>query len=262
VSSAVRAWVEALPARGQNSFDTPTIARAFPGHSANALYLALHRLERDGVVVSPVRSFWVVVPLEDRLRAAPGWRLYLDGLMRFLEVPYYVGLLSAAAHHGAAAQSAQRLQVMVPQARRQIVVGGQAIEFLIRKQLETAPVEDVRTPSGTVRIATAEMAAFDLVRYPLRGGGWGNVATVLRDLAPQLTREPMRAALKSRPTQTELRRLGALLDRLGGERVTDILFDALTPGRSNFIPLVPRLPAEGARDPRWKIVLNTSIEPD
>ncbi|MGH7573003.1 MAG: type IV toxin-antitoxin system AbiEi family antitoxin domain-containing protein [Gemmatimonadota bacterium] len=57
----------------------------------------------------------------------PSW--LIDDLMRFLEQPYYVGLLSAAAIHGAGYQQPMVFQVITDQPTREIRIGRQRIEF-------------------------------------------------------------------------------------------------------------------------------------
>ena len=44
------------------------------------------------------------------------------------------------------------------------------------------PVATATGPTGSLRVATPETCAFDLAQAPGRGGGVGNVATVLREL--------------------------------------------------------------------------------
>jgi hypothetical protein len=64
------------------------------------------------------RRFNFPRPLEYREAGGPPASWFIDDLMRFLGQPYYVGLLSAAAIHGAAHQ-----QPMVFQGRVVICLG-------------------------------------------------------------------------------------------------------------------------------------------
>ena len=164
--------------------------------------------------MTPVCGFHVVVPLEDRGVGAPSWRLFLDPLMEYLGFAYYVGLLAAAAHHGASPQAGKVVQVVVPHQRRQIEVGRGRIEFVVNRDSARASLELVSAPSGRYCVATAELTALDLVRYSARAGGWGNVVTVLRDLAPALRPRRFRPVLATEPTVVDVARLGYLLEWL------------------------------------------------
>ena len=71
-----------------------------------ALEAALRRLKQRGRIASPRRGFYVLVPPEYREAGCQPASWLIDDLMRFVEQPYYVGLLSAAAIHGAAKRGA------------------------------------------------------------------------------------------------------------------------------------------------------------
>lgn len=263
--SSLREWAADLPAHGRYTFTTAEARVHQADISAAGTAAALGRAEADGIIASPIRGFHVVLPLEDRAIGTPAWRLFLDPLMTHLHMPYYVGLLTAASIHGAGGQAAQVVQVVVARPRRAVRVGRLAIEFVVRRTAGQAPVELLTTTSGRVRVATPEVLALDLVRYPGRGGGWGNVLTVLRDLAPTMRRPGMRKALAVEPTTSEIQRLGHLLGRVGADEVAGVLVDELRARRSTWVPLDPRAaesPRSVERDSRWRVVVNIRLEPD
>ena len=263
--STLRDWVLALPSQGRFTFTTSEARAASDGASDAAVAAALDRAEADRLIASPVRGFHVVLPLEDRGTGNPSWRLFLDPLMTHLGLPYYVGLLTAASIHGASGQAAQVVQVVTPHPRRPVRLGRLVIEFVVRRMAAKAPVELRTTPSGRMRVATPELVALDLVRYPGRAAGWGNVATVLHDLAPSLRRTGMRDALAVAPATPELQRLGHLLERVGAEPVLGVLEAELATRRVSWVPLDTgdvRTGFEAARDPRWHVVVNFEPEAD
>lgn len=260
--SDLRAWLLGLPGRGQYTFTTFEARAQQPAASAAGTTAALARAETAGLIVTPVRGFHVVVPLEDRGVGAPSWRLFLDPMMQYLGLAYCVGLLTAAAHHGASPQAAQVVQVLVPRQRRPIGVGRARIEFVVSRDMATAPVELVNAPSGRYRVATAERTALDLVRYPARAGGWGNVLSLLRDLAPALRPSRFRPVLATEPAVADVARLGYLLDWLEAPDIAAPLHRWIEARPERWVPLVPGAGRAGIRDPRWRIVINESIEPD
>ena len=63
--------------------------------------------------------------------------LWIDDLMRFHHVPYYVGLLSAAALHGAAHQQPQEFQVVSGAVLRPLTVGrdiSSQVKWILKKR--------------------------------------------------------------------------------------------------------------------------------
>lgn len=263
--SSFRDWVLGLPGQGRFTFTTAEARARQAGVSTAGIAAALDRAKADRIIVSPVRGFHVVLPLEDRGAGTPSWRLFLDPLMTHLETPYYVGLLTAAAIHGASAQAAQAVQVVTPRPRRPVQVGRLAIEFVVRRSAAQAPVELITTPSGRVRVASPEVVGLDLVRYPTHAGGWGNILTVLRDLSPAMRRTRMRKAFAVEPSTPDLQRLGHLLGRVGAEEIATVVADELKGRRTSWVRLSPGEPvaADGVdRDPRWRVVVNVQPEVD
>ena len=260
--SELRDWLLGLPARGRYTFTTDEASNSRVSEGAKALSVALYRAGAAGLIRTPVRGFHVVLPLEDRARGQPSWRLFLDPMMAYLSLPYYVGLLTAAAHHGASGQAAQVVQVVVPRQRRPTIVGQLRVEYVVSRAAADAPVELVNTPSGRFRVATRELTALDLVRYPARSGGWGNVATVIRDLAPRLNGPGMKAALATDPRVADAQRLGHLLERAGADVPASVI-ERWLEGRSfTWVPLVPGSGRAGDRSERWRLIVNAQVEPD
>lgn len=86
----------------------------------------------------PRREFYVVVPPEYRATGSPPASWFIDELMRHLEQPYYVGLLSAAAIHGASHQQPMTFQVVTSRSTREMRTGKVIIRFS-KLKLPSAP---------------------------------------------------------------------------------------------------------------------------
>lgn len=256
----MRDWLDSMYAQGQVTF---TLAEASRLRDANlnSTRLALSRAQRDSALFSPMRGFYVIVPPEYRGEGAPPWRWFVAPMLRYLDAPYYVALLTAAAQHGASPQAAQEVQVMVDRQIRQKIAGRQRIEFILRKRASQAQVLEVTTPTGRLRVSTPEMTMLDLVAYPSRAAGWSNIASILPDLASLASRRGWKDALRVEPRTTEVQRLGHLLDRFGAAH-TDILAAWLAERPFEPTRLVPGGVAVGKRDARWQVIINAMVEPD
>jgi hypothetical protein len=75
-----------------------------------------------------------------------------------LEVPYYVGLLSAAETYGIAPYAVTVTQVMVPMQRRPVTVGRQQLAFHTRTNITAMPTQWHETPEGRFRVPTVRNA--------------------------------------------------------------------------------------------------------
>jgi predicted transcriptional regulator of viral defense system len=258
---AVSVFVDGLQATGTYTF-THADARAELTTSDIAIDNALRRLKKRGRIVAPRRGFYVIVPTEYRTAGSPPPSWFIDDLMRFLDQPYYVGLLSAAAIHGASHQQPMTFQVVTDRPTRQGVAGRSHVTFHMSRQVAETAVARVQTVTGTMVVSTPESTAFDIVRFSAACGGWSNVATVLLELAERLEPEALSAVAQLRKTP-EIQRLGYLLDRTGQPRLADPLLRVLGSKRYRPVALAPDAPGIGADvvSP-WRVIPNVEVEID
>ena len=258
--SALRLWVEQLQSRGRYTF-TRAQTESDTGRSFVGAQTALRRLKEQGRVVSPRRGFYVVVPPEYRAAGAPPASWFIDDLMRHLGQPYYVGLLSAAAIHGAAHQQPMVFQVLTSRPTRKVCVGKVAIWFTMSSLVERLPVNEQQTETGTMRLATPEACAFDLVRFPAAAGHLSNVATVLAELAERLDQQSL-VGIAPLVRLPDVQRLGYLLDAVGQDKVAAPLASWLACQGPRIVPLHPGGGTDAEPDPRWHVVPNVELELD
>jgi predicted transcriptional regulator of viral defense system len=255
------AFVDDLQAHGRYTF-TRAEAAGTEERSRVALEAALRRLKQKGRIVSPRRGFYVVVPTEYREAGCPPVSWFIGDLMRFLGQPYYVGLLTAAAIHGAAHQQPMVFQVMTDRPTRPVSAGRARIEYHMSRYLESTPAVEAQTDTGSMRVSTPEATAFDLVRFAPAAGHLSNVATVLVELAEELDSGALAALAASRAVP-DAQRLGYLLDFIGEDDLANSLLDALAGRRRRTILLMP---GQASRDepahPLWRVVPNERVEVD
>ena len=257
----VSAFVDQLQATGTYTFSHADARAAMPT-SEIAVDNALRRLKKRGRIVTPRRGFYVIVPTEYRTAGSPPPPWFIDDLMRFLGQPYYVGLLSAAAIHGASHQQPMVFQVVTDRPTREGVAGRAHITFHMSRQVAETPAAQVQTETGTMVVSTPESTAFDLVRFSAACGGWSNVATVLRELSERLEPDALSAVAQLRKTP-EIQRLGYLLDRTGRPRLADPFLRVL--GSKRYRPVVLAPDASGVEADvvsPWRVIPNLDVEID
>ena len=253
-------YVERLQASGRYAFTRAEVREA-SGASAEALKKSVQRLVSRGRIATPRRGFYVVVPAEYRGVGAPPPPWFIDDLMRFQECPYYVGLLSAAALHGAAHHQPQEFQVVVARQLLPVQAGRARIRFFVKRRLDHTAVMDVKTETGSMRVSTPEATALDLVRYPESVGHLGNVAAVLADLAESMDATRLAADARAVGEMASAQRLGYLLDRVGAARLAEPLAGLVRERHPWAVSLRPDRPARGnTRDIRWNVLVNEDVE--
>lgn len=254
-------FVDQLQAQGRYVFTRTEVAEQ---SSKIGVQAALRRLKQQDRIVSPRRGFYVIVPLEYRSTGSPPATWFIDDLMRFLAQPYYVGLLSAAAVHGAGHQQPMVFQVITDRPTREIRIGRQRIEFHMNRRIQSLPILEIQTDTGIMRVSTPETTAYDLVRYASSAGHLNNVATVLDELAEKLETENLEKLATCMPVPV-VQRLGYLLDLVEERSLADPLASWLSGRRHRPVPLASGrgLSDQGAKaDPRWRVIPNVILEPD
>ncbi len=228
------------------------------GSSVGSVRVAVAEAQRRHFLFSPVRGLYVLVPPQYRRQGTVPADWYIDDLCRHLHRDYYLGYLSAAARHGSAHQAPQVTQVIVDRTVADRTLGPVRLRFYTDRRMSEWPVASVTGPTGSLRVATPETCAFDLAQAPERGGGVGNVVTVLSGLT--LDTEALARQARRRPRAT-VRRLGFLLEHTEAVGGLDALAKIAT-ADYNRTPLDPSGPHDGPVDRRWHVVLNTTVEPD
>ena len=260
-------WIERLAPSGRYTFSKEDVRKAFPTMSAPTVDTALHRAVAKGRVFSPCRGFYVVVPEEYRLWKAVPQDVYMDRMMQYLQRKYYVSLLSAAEHHGAAHQAPMGFQVMVePPVLRDKEREGYAIRYAERREIPMPYVERIEVPFGWLNISGPELTAVDLVAYPEHIGALTRAATVLEELSLKLDFSKLDVGFLKVASAPVFQRLGYLLDRvLKEEDIADGLLALMKSGgiKMKAVPLRLGTPANDAEvDKKWKVMVNQEIEID
>jgi len=252
-----------LVGRGRAAITTAEAADAL-GIPQDQVRVRMHRYVQQGRVIAPARGLWVPVPPQHRVYGSlPGLEL-IDLLMGHLDRDYYVGWLSAAEVYGAAHQAPQVLQVAVSASVQDRTFGRVRLQFATRARVVDVPREQRTAPTGRVWVATPATTALDLVDDPDRSGGLSNAATVLAELADdgRLTDDALAEAAGHFPITT-IRRLGRLLDSLALAPLTGGLQRlASEHRRAPITALDRRSPPDGQIDHRWRVAVNTLLDPD
>jgi predicted transcriptional regulator of viral defense system len=268
--SALSTYASGLLAAGRGVFSADEAQKEI-GISRGAFLDAAERLQRRGQLIRPRRGFYVVVPPQLATTGAPPPEWYIDALMRHEKRPYYVGLLAAAAAHGASHQAVMEFQVITDKLLPDIEAGRTRIVFSYRKDMAAvaAGIEDRKTQSGYMKLSSPELTALDLVRYPQSGAGLDNITTVLSELAERLQPEKL-ASLSGTFEKAVVQRLGHLLGRLGHPQIAELMFVALSVrGPLPWVELDPKQagdtdlsPPPSERDERWRVIVRRPPEID
>ncbi|MFA6408565.1 MAG: type IV toxin-antitoxin system AbiEi family antitoxin [Gammaproteobacteria bacterium] len=255
------AYVDCLQSRAEYTFSEADALQALRC-SVIAFRHAAQRLVSKKRIARIRSCYYVIVPMEYSSIGVPTPHWYLDSLMRhYFKLPYYVGLLTAAALQGAAHQQPQVFQVITTKQLRPIHLPRTQIRFYVKRNIDEQFVEKRNTPAGYMSISKPELTALDLVQYAESSGHLNNVATVLAELAEALNVEQLVLAAQKFPCVVT-QRLGYLLEKFTNLDI-EKLHQWFIAQSIRTTVLMPGKKYRGSKqNKRWKIWVNEKVEAD
>jgi predicted transcriptional regulator of viral defense system len=255
-------WIDSRQSQGLYFF-TREEALKILGRTEAAFKQAAARLAKKKRIARIHGGFFIIIPLEYTATGILPAEWFISDLMDYIGQPFYVGLLSAAALHGAAHQQPQQFHVVTTGPLRDMRSNGLAIRFFSKSQFADVPVTQIKVQTGHMPASTPEATAFDLIRYSRRIGGLDRVLTVLHELGEVMGPEDLAKAARADQTVAHAQRLGFLLERAGFSSLTGLLFQWVNEKRPLPAKLEPSMPIRGSqKDQRWRILVNIDVEGD
>ena len=164
-------------------------------------------------------------------------------------------------------------QDVAPKQLRSFEAGRHRIEFLYQSPHAfaasnlPAQLSQLKTPAGFAKLTGVELTLLDCARYLHKAGGINGVAQIAKDIGAKADPRKLAKAAAAYEGST-VRRLGYLLDRSDHTRQAAALepfakkAKTAVPLDPAVKPLVESLVEIHEKDPKWKLVVNESVEVD
>lgn len=259
-------WIDNLSSKGRHSFSLNDVRKTFRDDTEAAIKLKLTRLVKKGKIISVHKGYYLIITPQYASKGILPPPLFIDGLMKFLERSYYVGLLNAAAFYGAAHQQPQEYFVFTsfpalrPTNKKKI-----KINYISKKKIPELYLEKKKTETGFINVSNPALTAIDLVQFDKRIGGLDRTATILNELAEVIKPEYITEHFLKEVPVTAVQRLGFLLEVILKQDIGKHLYEISKKAGLDFfrIPLKTSAATKGfSSDERWKVIANTEIEID
>ncbi len=183
-NQSLESWVEELLSTGRYTFSLSTLRESFPDQSDTATKFALKRLSDKGKILSIYKGYYLIIPPQYTARGILPPSLFLDSLMKFLQRPYYLGLLNAASYHGASHQQPQEFFVVTNfPVLRATQKKGMRINYISTNKIPASLIEQKKTEAGYLNISSPALTVADLIQFENRIGGIYRAAPVINNLA-------------------------------------------------------------------------------
>ncbi|MDR0603044.1 MAG: type IV toxin-antitoxin system AbiEi family antitoxin [Bacteroidales bacterium] len=221
----------------------------------------LFRLKLKKEIAFIRQGFYVIIPPEYSRQGMLPPYLFLDDLMKMLEKPYYVGLLSAAALYGAAHQQPMGYTVITQSPAPRSIDKLKIVFFSKQKFIQEGIIQR-KTPVGYINISSPELTALELFEY-IHKFGINRITTILQELAEEMKISALLKIAKQYPDTAAIQRLGYILEKeVLTEKLSDLLYKVLNERNCFPVPLSPQKEKKGNIDHKWKIIKNMEIESD
>ncbi len=261
-------WIQEREIGGKPTFSVRDVQQSFPQMPVNIVQNELYRLTKQRDIALVHKGFYVRIPVQYKRWGLFSPFYYIDQLMRYLNKPYYVGLLTAGELHGAAHQKPQRFCVVTTLPSANVSTRVNPILFwsyrriipeslLLRKNSETAEI----------RYSNAELTAVDLVQYSQYIGGLSRASTVLAELMEKADFSKTNSELFKIGTTAAFQRLGYILEEIldchsQGEALHQRLKDNKMAFRWIDLSRQSKQRQILTQNERWKIRVNAILEVD
>lgn len=260
-------WVTSEMVRGRYIFTREDVLGLHLPISDQALQNSLKRLNDRGIIMSPWKNFYVIIPTEYKLRGIVPPSFYIDRLMNFLRRDYYVSLLSAAELNGASHQKAMVFQTTVNGgAIRSGLKNGTRLEFTLRQDLPLDFTKKVKTQMGYMNVASAELTALDIVAEEQKIGGLSRAAEILMELCETIQWDESKLPLLTYFSSASIQRLGYLLELIEETEQANSLYALFKktgkPLRKTPLKQSADISDDTPIDKQWKILINYEIDTD
>lgn len=262
-------YLENLRSQGRRYFTFQEIIQELD-LSEDSAKSGLYRLKKEGRLISPIKGLYIIVPPEHKSYGSVPADELIPIIMRCIDAKYYVALLSAAGHYGAAHQKPMMLQVIAnKRIKHSLKFGEVYIKLIYKKSLENLPTQDFIVSSGYLKVATPELVAIDLLKFPKHAGGMNNIATVLSELVESIEVNKLIQLAEDTGEQYQLQRLGYIIEKVDvmdediKNNIVSSLAEYVATHIQSYTPLASAIPRVGySRCKKWKIIENTDFESD
>lgn len=255
-------FIKRIRSSGRFSFSLAEVKKQFD-ISDKAINQALYRLKIKKQIAHIRKGFYAIISPEYLNQGMIPVALFIDDLIQSLNKHYYVGLLSAAALHGAAHQQPMEFFVITEKpALRKIHSKKLKINFYVKKTWSDEDIVKKKTDAGYINVSSPELTALDLLYYT-GSIGLNNTATILKELAGKIKPSLLLKTAKQYPQVAAIQRLGYLLDKeLGFNKLADVLYKSVKNRHLFPVSLSGKKIKGHEIDDKWNIIKNVNIESD
>lgn len=231
--------------------------------SDESLLQGLYRYKSKKQIAQIRKGFYAIIPPEYANQGMLPPTMFVDDLMKSLNKPYYISLISAAAMFGAAHQQPMEFTVTTETpAPRNIKNKKLKINFYSKQKWPLEGIKQMKTNAGYVNVSVPALTALDLAENS-HILGINRIATILHELAEEIKSRSLMDIASQFTNNAAIQRLGYILEKeVVNDKLADSLWKVLEKRKFSAIPLSPKKEKIGTSSNRWRVIENMEIESD
>lgn len=231
--------------------------------SDESLLQGLYRYKSKKQIAQIRKGFYAIIPPEYSKQGMLPPTMFIDDLLKSLNKPYYISLVSAAAMFGAAHQQPMEFTVTTETpAPRDIKNKNLKINFYSKQKWPLEGIKQMKTNAGYVNVSVPALTALDLAENS-HIFGINRIATILHELAGEIKSRSLMDIASQFTNNAAIQRLGYILEKeVVNDKLADSLWKVLEKRKFSAIPLSPKKEKIGRSCNRWRVIENMEIESD
>lgn len=280
----IRKWIQSLEEKGIYSFSMQELKEVFAHLKEKTILNTLGTLKKQGKLLPLWNGIYSIVRFVDignaidnkAIREEGKPYFYIETLMQHLKREYYVALLSAVEVHLSPKEALQANEITVITSLpplRDSFRGQGKIRYFVKKDIKNLREIGVKRKTlpfsieeRTLRVASLELTAVDLLLYEKEIGGIQKAVEVIQRIKKHLSwQELPKEVIFSTPVSI-FQRLGYVLSFIKEEELAERLKERVLSTGKKFrrTLLKTDVPEKGGEPfcPIWKIVVNISLQND
>lgn len=254
---SISSFLDEIQANGRVTFTLDELDDLLP-IKRSSVSRELTRLTQKRAIVPIKSGFYSILLPTEKKQGVPSPKRFIQQLMAYLDKPYYVSLLTAAAWHGAAHHAPMTFHVTTTYpAIRDIKKKSVHVHFLFTSKFPTKGVIQKKTDVGFMQVSSPALTMLDLIKYERSVGRLERSAEVIYELAEQVEVADLKSVLPLFSLRA-LQRLGYILESVIEEtRLHPVVFTFLKHEKLKYIPLISSHDdVLISKDDKWKIKVN------
>ena len=280
----IRKWIQSLEEKGIYSFSMQELKEVFDHLKEKTILNTLGTLKKQGKLLPLWNGIYSIVRFVDignaidnkAIREEGKPYFYIETLMQHLKREYYVALLSAVEVYLSPKEALQANEITVITSlpplrdsfRRQ-----SKIRYLVKKDIKNLREIGVKRKTlpfsieeRTLRVASLELTAVDLLLYEKEIGGIQKAVEVIQRIKKHLSWQELSTEVILSTPVSIFQRLGYVLSFIKEEELAEGLKERVLSTGKKFrrTLLKTDVPEKGGEPfcPIWKIVVNISLQND